>query len=345
MLRAAPPASPWRTHRTPDKRRAHSRDFHAQGRRQAQDQGNRRRGRGQPRRHRRVRDRDRHRLLRPHARPAGAPFAHRHHGEGQGRPAYRPPPHHRGRRHRARPGGEAGARRHEGHHPLCQRAHADGRGADARGDRHFGPAVSGVQGRVRARQGRHVRHRAGAGVVPGLRDECRHDAACRDAVRHQRPPYLRSRASRGWRARCAPRSRSIRARPARFRRPRERSAAEFVPRRERGGNPRTAGCTALPRTSLRCHPAGRDRERVHARLHRPRAAAPRQRRRHDRAHRALRVRARRLSFLGVPVRAVLAAAAPAVAGVHRLCAGRRRSHVRAAPARRSSGGSRLDRAC
>ena len=45
---------------------------------------------------------------------------------------------------------------------YAERAHADGRGADPRRDRHFGPAVSGVQGRVRPRQGRRVRHRAGA---------------------------------------------------------------------------------------------------------------------------------------------------------------------------------------
>ena len=48
-------------------------------------------------------------------------------------------------------------------------------------------------------------------MVPGLRHECRHHAARRDAVRHQRPPHRRDPASRGWRARCAPRSRSIRA--------------------------------------------------------------------------------------------------------------------------------------
>ena len=72
------------------------------------------------------------------------------------------------------------------------------------------------------RQGGRVRHRACAGVVSGLRDECRRDAARRDIVRHQRPPYLGVRASRDWRARCAPRSRSIHARPARSRPPRER---------------------------------------------------------------------------------------------------------------------------
>ena len=36
-----------------------------------------------------------------------------------------------------------------------------------------------------------VRHRAGAGMVPGLRHEFRHHAARRDAVRHQRSPYCR----------------------------------------------------------------------------------------------------------------------------------------------------------
>src|SRR5947199_3769289 len=38
----------------------------------------------------------------------------------------------------------------------------------------------------------------------------------------------RSRASRDWRAHCAPRSRLIRARPARSRRPRERLGADFL---------------------------------------------------------------------------------------------------------------------
>ena len=46
---------------------------------------------------------------------------------------------------------------------------ADGRGADPRRHRHFRAAVSGVQGGVRARQGRRVRHRTGAGMVPGFR--------------------------------------------------------------------------------------------------------------------------------------------------------------------------------
>ena len=172
-------------------------------------------------------DRDRHRLPRPHAGSAGAPFAHRHHRQGQGRPAHRPPPHRRGCRHRARPGGEAGARRHEGHHPLCRRASADGRGADARRDRHFRPAVPGVQGRVRARQGRRRSTPSWCSEwFQAFAHECRHHAARRDALRHQRPPYRRNPASRGWRGRCARRSRSIRAPRARSRRPRARSAAE-----------------------------------------------------------------------------------------------------------------------
>ena len=41
------------------------------------------------------------------------------------------------------------------------------------------------------RQDRRVRHRSGARVVPGVRDECRHHAACRDAVRRERAPYRR----------------------------------------------------------------------------------------------------------------------------------------------------------
>ena len=41
----------------------------------------------------------------------------------------------------------------------------------------------------------------------------RGDAACRHALRHQRPPYRRDPASRVWRAPCARRSPSIRARP------------------------------------------------------------------------------------------------------------------------------------
>ena len=77
--------------------------------------------------------------------------------------------------------------------------------------RRVGPAVPGVQGRVRARQGRRVRHRAGAGVVPGVRHERRHHAACRDVCTAPTITILPSPASRAWRGRCARRSRSIRA--------------------------------------------------------------------------------------------------------------------------------------
>ena len=79
-----------------------------------------------------------------------------------------------------------------------------------------------------ARQGRRVRHRAGAGVVPGVRRERRRDAARRDALRVKRSPHCRSPASRAWRGRCARRSRSIRARPAKCPLPRARSAADLL---------------------------------------------------------------------------------------------------------------------
>ena len=131
---------------------------------------------------------------------------------------------------------------------------ADGRGADAGRDRHLRTAVPGVQGRVRARQGRHLRHRAGAGMVPGLRDERRRHAACRDALRQQRPPHRQILLQRVWRGRCAPPSPSIRARRTRSRRPRARSAADAC--RKRSG--------------------ARVRETEHhGRLHRARAAAER----------------------------------------------------------------------
>ena len=125
-----------------------------------------------------------------------------------------------------------------------------------------GPAVPGVQGRVRARQGRHLRHRAGAGVVPGVRDECRRHAARRDALRQQRPSYRRILLQRIWRGRCAPRSRSIRARPARCRRPRARSAGRAFIRGRATNAERRAQVT---------------RRRQHGRLHRARAAAEEER--------------------------------------------------------------------
>ena len=60
-----------------------------------------------------------------------------------------------------------------------------------------------------------VRHRAGAGMVPGLRHEFRHHAARRDVVRDQRPPHRRvllqgpgARAARGAGDRSARQGRS-----------------------------------------------------------------------------------------------------------------------------------------
>ena len=49
-----------------------------------------------------------------------------------------------------------------------------------------------------------------------------------DALRHQRPSYCRILLQGLWRGRCARRSRSIRARPTRSRRPRARSAADIA---------------------------------------------------------------------------------------------------------------------
>src|SRR5262249_62160922 len=94
--------------------------------------------------------------------------------------------------------------------------------------------------------------------------------------------------SRAWRARCAPRSRAIRARPTKFLRPRVRSAADVL-----------AGGKAID----------------HVHLHRVRAAA--ESARIGAQSRALRLRARRLLVLGLPSDAVVDAAASAVGGAHR----------------------------
>ena len=176
--------------------------------------------------------RDRHRLPRPHARSAGAPLAHRHHGQGQGRPAHRPPPHHRGRRHRARPGGQAGARRHEGHHPLRRRARADGRGADAR-------RASTCPGRpFLVFKVEFARDKVGAFDTELVQEWFQAFAMnagitlhVETLVRHQRSSYCRvllqgpgAGAARGGR-------RSIRAPQARCRRPRARWAVERHPGR------------------------------------------------------------------------------------------------------------------
>ncbi len=159
---------------------------------QAQDQGNRRRGRDRPRRHRRVVDCDRDRLLRPHARPAGAPFAHRH------------------RRSQAK--GDL----HIDHHHTTEdvgialgqavkQALGDMKGITRYADVHMpmDEALTRVAIDISGRpflvfKAQFGRDKVGTfdtelvqRMVPGLRDECRHHAACRDAVRHQRPPYRR----------------------------------------------------------------------------------------------------------------------------------------------------------
>src|SRR2546421_1310619 len=83
-------------------------------------------------------------------------------------------------------------------------------------------------------------------------------------------------------------------------------------------------------------------ESSYAYLYGSRAAAAR--RRTARAHRALSIRARRLPFLGLPARAIVDAAPPAVAGADRLCADRGRRDVRATPLRSRGERRLLDRA-
>src|ERR1035437_7755719 len=137
-----------------------------------------------------------------------------------------------------------------------------------------------------------------------------------------------SPASRAWRARCGRRWRSIRAPRTRCRQPRARSA----------GEPLTVITGLVPVIPLRdalCPPKrdGRDKpghdkleierrscvENSNAYLHRaPAAAAPG---RSSKRSGTLRVRARRIPFLGLRAGAVLAAAVPAVAGVRYLSGG------------------------
>lgn len=64
--------------------------------------------------------------------------------------------------------------------------------------------------RVQGAEDRQLRHRAGARILPGLRDPCRAHPACRDALWRQCHASPRA-ASRGWRGPCGRRSRSIRA--------------------------------------------------------------------------------------------------------------------------------------
>src|SRR5262249_56132265 len=96
-------------------------------------------------------------------------------------------------------------------------------------------------------------------------------------------------ASRAWRARWARRSRSIRAGPTKFLRPRARSAADVL-----------AGGKAINHVHLPRVRTAAESARIGARS------------------RALRLRARRLFVLGLPADAVVGAAASAMVGAHRL---------------------------
>src|ERR1019366_5942525 len=154
-----------------------------------------------------------------------------------------------------------------------------------------------------------------------------------------------SPASRAWRARCGRRWRSIRAPRTRCRPPRARLA----------GEPLTVITGLVPVIPLRdalCPPKrdGRDKpghdkleierrscvENSNAHLHRaPTAAAPG---RSNKRSGTLRVRARRIPFLGLRAGAVLAAAVPAVAGVRDLSRGQHPARDRLAADLRGSGG-------
>ena len=95
-----------------------------------------------------------------------------------------------------------------------------------------GPAGARVPRAVHARADRRVRRRPGARVLPGLRQPCPGDAARRQSARRQRAPPGRDGCSRPSGARCAWRSRPIRARPGPCRRPRARSSRSAAsPRR------------------------------------------------------------------------------------------------------------------
>ena len=122
-----------------------------------------------PRRHRQGRDRDRGRLPRPHARAVRPPRAVRHHREGDGRPARRPPPHDRGYRHRPRPGlpqalgDKKGITRYADIHlPMDETLTA------SRSTSRAGPSWSSGP-TFPTREDRRLRHRAGARILPGLR--------------------------------------------------------------------------------------------------------------------------------------------------------------------------------
>ena len=128
------------------------------------------------------------------------------------------------------------------------------------------------------RQGGRIRHRAGAGVVPGLRDECRRDAARRDIVRHQRPPYL-GVVLQGAGARAAHRGRDRSARGRRG--PVDQGNAGRIEPLARSHCPRAQSRSEALALSddnsvpISLRPFRGYRESRYARLHRPRAAAAR----------------------------------------------------------------------
>ena len=161
-------------------------------------------------------NRHRRRLLRPYARSARAPFAHRHRRSRQGRPAHRRSPHGRGRRHRARPG--AASRRSATSAALTR--YAD---CLLPMDETLTRVAVDVSGRpflvFRAEfpdgEDRNLRHRAGARVLPGVCDQRRADAAYRDALRRSTAIISPNPASRASRVRLARRLRSTPGRPSR----------------------------------------------------------------------------------------------------------------------------------
>ena len=132
-----------------------------------------------------------------------APFADRHGGQRQGRPPHRRPPHGRGHRHRARPGAcrkALGERRGIVRYASLDLAMDETLTRAAR--RCFRPSLPGLERRLHRAQDRHVRHRAGARILPGARPECRHHPACHQPLRRQQPPYRRDLLQGGGAGRC-----------------------------------------------------------------------------------------------------------------------------------------------